>query len=126
MKAFAHAAAAGLIMRGFESRTAAHIAHLQTKSYAAHKALGEYYDGIIDLVDSFAEGYQGIYGIIAQYPDYDEIEREKDMVKMLTNLRDWITAHRAEAGRGQTELENDIDSITSLINSTLYKLKHLS
>lgn len=113
-------------MRGFESRTAAHIAHLQTKSFAAHKALNEYYDEIIDLVDSFAEGYQGVYGIITDYPDYDEIEREKDMVKMLQGLREWIVAHRDEAARKQTELENDIDSIISLIDSTLYKLRFLS
>ena len=29
----------------------------QTRSYAAHKALNEFYDEIVDLADSFAEAY---------------------------------------------------------------------
>ena len=33
------------------SGTNAHLLHLQTDSFAKHKALGEYYEEIIDLVD---------------------------------------------------------------------------
>jgi len=39
----------------FASRTQAHIFHLQTTSYAQHIALGEYYGGIVDLVDGLTE-----------------------------------------------------------------------
>ena len=35
------------------SRTQAHIFHLQTQSFATHKALNKYYDEIIDLLDAF-------------------------------------------------------------------------
>lgn len=42
------------------SSTAAHFLHLQTASYAAHKALGHYYENIVDLADKYAEAYQGI------------------------------------------------------------------
>lgn len=57
-----------LVCRLFQARTAAHMAHLQTRSFAEHKALNEFYDEVVGLADSFAETYQGIFGIIEQYP----------------------------------------------------------
>ena len=48
----------------FAGRTATHIMHLKTKSYAEHKALNEFYDEIIDLVDGLAEATQGQYGLL--------------------------------------------------------------
>ena len=58
----------------FASRTQAHVFHLQTNSFAAHKALNEYYDGIIDLADGIAESIQGKYGIITGYSNIDLLE----------------------------------------------------
>ena len=49
------------------SRTQAHVFHLQTVSYTSHKALNEYYEKIIDIVDRYAEVYQGKYGVIRGY-----------------------------------------------------------
>ena len=37
-----------LIERLFHARNAAHIAHWKTKSYAEHKALGHYYEDVIE------------------------------------------------------------------------------
>ena len=48
----------------FLARDVAHSAHLNTRSYAKHQALGGFYDEIIDLADKFAEMYQGKYGLI--------------------------------------------------------------
>jgi len=45
------------------SRTQIHIYHLQTKSFAVHKALNDYYDGVVDLFDGLVESYQGKHGI---------------------------------------------------------------
>ena len=36
----------------FHSRDTMHIAHLQTTSFAEHKALNGYYNGILDLTDT--------------------------------------------------------------------------
>jgi len=44
----------------FLARDVTHSAHLNTRSYAKHQALGVFYDEIIDLADKFAEMYQGI------------------------------------------------------------------
>ena len=46
----------------FAGRTVTHIQHLKTKSYAEHKALNKFYDGIIDSVDGLDEATQGQYG----------------------------------------------------------------
>ena len=41
------------------SREQAHVFHLTTKSFAAHKALQAYYEGIVPLLDTYAETYMG-------------------------------------------------------------------
>jgi hypothetical protein len=39
----------------FLARDVAHSVHLNTRSYAKHKALQKFYGGIVDLADGFAE-----------------------------------------------------------------------
>ena len=49
------------------SRTQAHEFHLRVKgtgSLALHKALQEYYESIIPLLDGLIEAYQGQFGVI--------------------------------------------------------------
>lgn len=53
-----------LISRVFASRNATHIEHWRTKSYAAHIALGEFYDGVIDNIDGIVEAYQGAFDLV--------------------------------------------------------------
>ena len=113
---------AALIALCFESRTKAHYAHLQTKSFAEHKALDDYYNSIIDLTDGFAESYQGRFGIITSYP---EIKIEfTDCVEIIKTTRDWIDANRSDCGLF-SELQNSIDNIVELCNDTIYKLTNL-
>ena len=40
----------------FLARDVTHSVHLNTRSYSKHKALQKFYENIIDLADSFAEG----------------------------------------------------------------------
>ena len=50
----------------FESREMTHVYHLQITgegSYAGHKALDEYYNEVLDLIDDLIETYQGQYEI---------------------------------------------------------------
>ena len=114
-----------LVMRCFHARTCAHVLHLQTKSYAAHKALNEFYDEIVPLADKFAESYQGDYGLIDDYPfKYTHV---KDGVSLMEEMGDWIADHRSECGdEDDTYLQNIIDEIVALTKSTLYKLRHLT
>ena len=48
----------------FLARDVTHSVHLNTRSYAKHKALGKFYTGVVDLADAFAEAYQGRHGLI--------------------------------------------------------------
>jgi uncharacterized protein DUF5856 len=118
-------ACAELVARCFHARTNAHFQHLSTHSFAAHKALEEFYLSIVERADAFAEAYQGRYGLIADYSGLN-FKLETDPEKMLTELRTWVGAHRYECGSGSdTELQNLIDEIVALIDSTVYKLRFL-
>lgn len=114
---------AALIMQLFHARTNAHVLHLRTRSFAAHKALNEFYDEIVGLTDDLAESYQGRYGI----QDYPELpyKQESDAVMMLRSLRRYIDENRMMMCE-HSEIQNKIDEIVELLNSTLYKLENLS
>ena len=55
---------ADLIGHLFLARDVTHSVHLNTRSYAKHKALGSFYGKIINLADDLAEMYQGRHGLI--------------------------------------------------------------
>lgn len=114
---------AALIMQLFHARTNAHVLHLRTRSFAAHKALNEFYDEVVGLTDDLAESFQGRYGI----QDYPELpyKQESDAVMMLRSLRRYIDENRLNMC-DHSEIQNTIDEIVSLLNSTLYKLENLS
>lgn len=102
--------------------TNAHILHFQTRSYAQHMALGDFYAGLGDLVDEFVEAYQGKYGIIYPYPtDYDP---PAEPVAYLNSLKTGVAQMRTRLPK-DSELQNLVDEIASLIDSTLYKLRFL-
>lgn len=96
--------------------------HLSTDSFAAHQALGDYYTQIIDLVDQYAEAFMGRYKQIKKWPE--DFHNAKDPVEYLTNLKDFVIEARKELPQ-DSELQNLVDEIADLINSTLYKLRFL-
>lgn len=110
----------------FEARTAAHIMHLQTRSYATHKALDEFYHGVVEAADAYLEAYQGVYGIIKEYPSMDEFEDMRDPKALMTKLRNFLVTNREACCEGETELENLYDGLIDLVDSTTYKLRFLS
>lgn len=114
---------AALIMQLFHARTNAHVLHLRSRSYAQHKALNEFYDEIVDLTDDLAESYQGRYGI-QSYPDVP-YKGENDPIMLMRGLRRYIDENRM-AMCEHSELQNVIDEIVTLLNSTIYKLENLS
>lgn len=111
-----------LISLCFEARTRTHILHLQTKSFAAHKALNEYYDGILSIADSLAEAHQGREGIISTYPKFSL--DASDPAKLVEQVRSWVDKNR-KACSPYSEIQNIIDELQDLNNTTLYKLKNL-
>tara|TARA_R110002126_G_scaffold229968_1_gene374202 strand:+ start:1883 stop:2257 length:375 start_codon:yes stop_codon:yes gene_type:complete len=106
----------------FHSGTNAHFMHLQTSSFSIHSALNDYYHQIIDLTDAWAEGYQGCYEIIRDYPN--TFHSETDPTKYLTKIKEFVKDYRVHLPE-DTQLQNLVDEIASLIDSTLYKLRFL-
>ena len=104
------------------SGTVAHFMHLSTDSFAAHSALGDYYTEIIDLVDQYAEAFMGRYEQIKKWPE--EFHSASEPVDYFTNLKDFVAQARQDLPQ-DTELQNLVDEIADLVNSTLYKLRFL-
>jgi hypothetical protein len=107
------------------SQTQVHALHLQTKSYSEHKALQNYYEGIDGLVDGIIESYQGKYDIIEGYKSYDIVNYKSTeaTIKYLKDLDNKVQKLRGCCK--DTYIQNQIDNVNELINSTLYKLRFL-
>ncbi len=114
-----------MVSKLLHSRTQSHVFHLQTKSYAEHKALQDYYEDVVDLIDEITESYQGKHGIIEGYKSYDIVNYQnnsqvvkyfQDLEKEVQKLREFFK---------ESYLQNEIDNVEKLINSTIYKLKYL-
>ncbi len=110
----------------FLARDVTHSVHLNTRSYAKHKALGKFYEGVIDLADTYAEAYQGRHGLIGPISLMS--------AKKTSNVVDFLEDQLAEIEKNRyvfcekddTALQNIIDEIVALYLSTLYKLKFLA
>ena len=109
------------------SATVTHFMHLQTEgegSFARHSALGAYYDSIVELVDGLAESIQGAYDeIIKPYPPMFG-NYEGDALTYVKTLRDYVREARKELP-ADSEIQNEIDAIATLLNTTCYKLTRL-
>jgi len=116
-----------LVATMFVAREYAHRAHLRVTgpgSFAAHSALGEFYNEIIDNADSITEAYQGRHGII-EIP-YLPLPKQEDYVAVLETLLDDIEKLRYDAvDKKDTAIQNLIDTAVETFLSTLYKLKNL-
>jgi hypothetical protein len=114
-----------LISYLFHSRTQAHIFHLQTQSYAEHMALNVYYDGIVPLIDGIVEAYQGKYGIVKGYSNFNlmEYNNTQQVVAYLEALCKAV--YEVYQSTEDTNIQNLLDGITDLIKSTIYKLQNL-
>ena len=114
-----------IICKLLHSQTQVHILHLQTTSYSEHKALQKYYEGIDGLVDGLVESYQGKHGLVKNYKTFDMVDYKSNdqLIKYFKELLDVISDNRDSVK--ESYLQNQIDTVEELINSTLYKLKFL-
>lgn len=106
----------------FTARSAAHIAHLQTSSYAEHMALDSFYKDIVDLADRYAEASIGLAGPLKFSESQPAMELRP--MTMLKNLRS--TVAEARKACKDEALLNILAEIDELIYSTAYKVGRLS
>lgn len=105
------------------SATNTHILHLQSRNYSEHKALGKFYEEIVELTDGLIESYQGRKGVLVDYPNTYDPPKQTGLDEIL-ELASFIDANRSVLGT-ESELQNEVDSIRSLVDSTIYKLIYL-
>lgn len=106
-----------------QSNEQAIVFHHQTTSFSCHKAMDNYYNKIVGLLDGLIESVSGIYGRPMGYElvnpvDYQSVEQvqayfqalyaEVQSERQVTFQESWI--------------QNQIDGIAELIAETLYLL----
>ena len=112
------------------SRTQVHSFHLGVKgigSFSAHVALGNYYDTIGGLVDGLVEAYQGQYGLIKLQPvsGLDTNNDIKNIIAYFEKMCQAVAKLRQDEKLQMSWLQNDIDTVVTLLYSTKYKLVNL-
>ena len=110
-----------------QSRTQAHSFHLGVKgigSHSAHIALGEYYDTIGGLIDGLVETYQGKEGLIqlSGIGTLDKNNDIKNIIKYFETLCGMVARLRQNPKLKDSWIQNDIDTVVSLMYRTKYKL----
>lgn len=117
---------ADFIGQFFLARDVTHSVHLNTRSYAKHKALQEFYEEIVGLADGLAEAYQGRHGLIGAIT-LQSAKKTTNVIEFLEDQLEEIEKERYTiCEKTDTALQNLIDGIVELYLSTLYKLKFLS
>jgi len=110
----------------FLARDVTHSVHLNTRSYAKHKALNKFYVGIIGLADDLAEAYQGRHGLIGPIT-LQSAKKTNNVVEFLEDSLKTIEEMRYEVvDKDDAAIQNLIDSIVVLYLQTIYKLKFLA
>ena len=117
---------ADLIGHLFLARDVTHSVHLNTRSYAKHKALGGFYDKVIDLADDLAEAYQGRHGLIGPITLHSAKKTTNVVDFLEDSLKDVEELRYKVCEKDDTAIQNIIDEIVGLYLKTLYKLKFLA
>ena len=112
------------------SRTQTHSFHLGQRgvgSFSAHSALQLYYLNIAGLIDGLVEAYQGQYGLIKLQPvsGLDTNNDIKNVIAYFDKLIAVVAKLRKDEKLQMSWLQNDIDTIVTLLYSTKYKLVNL-
>jgi len=104
----------------FQARDIIHLSHLKINSYAKHKALNNFYDDLLDLIDTLVESYQGENGI--QSIETPASKAQEPIAYLKTLLE--VVKSAAPLFKDSDYL-NVLDEIKTLIKRTLYKLQYL-
>ena len=105
-----------------------HRLHLRVTgdgSFAAHKALGEFYEGLHGHADTLIEGYQGVAEKLLNYTNMPirTLDTTADAVGYLRDLYNSI--NKLQGMMPYSEIVNNLDLVKDSINSTKYKLLFL-
>jgi hypothetical protein len=115
-----------LVSRVFYARNVAHFEHWQANgvgAYARHTTLGEFYDGVIDALDTLVEAYQGAFELIGTVKAPKT--KAEEILMILIEDAEWIEKHHESICKGNRAVANLVDGVTGVYLSTIYKLRNL-
>jgi len=96
--------------------------HHQTTSFSEHKALKNYYEEIIPLLDGLIESVQGVYPRIGAYTLVNPVDWNDGIsTTYFKGLYQYVQEHRKMVYQ-ESWIQNQIDEIAQLIVDTLYQL----
>jgi hypothetical protein len=104
------------------------VYHWQSFGYAEHKALGNYYDTMSDLVDGFVESYQGKYGreFVNVGVLHLEDMKEYSIPNYCKDISDWLRVFRKSLENmdsyNTTDLQNTLDEMIASTDRLAYLL----
>ena len=102
-----------LVGKSLTMVTQAHVWHLQTKSFAAHKALDDYYNVMQDKSDELAELFLGVGGKLTfRGPEIKNFVSVEDTRAQLENFK-------ADFVKAETELMKEENSIFHAVGDTV-------
>lgn len=96
--------------------------HWGTDSYSKHKALGDAYDTLNDLVDEFVEILLGKYGKdLTPISINIKTESELDVNSAINEIAEFLSNDLSNSlNEGDTDLLNIRDEMLSIVNKTKY------
>ncbi len=113
------------VMCSLNAVTDTHIMHWTADTYSKHQALGEFYSGLEDLIDSWAEAFMGKAGVLTGFPTQAPVTNADPLAYIRGYLVKVDTYRRAAAFPQDTALQNIVDEMVALAQSTAYKLERL-
>lgn len=101
--------------------------HLKATRHSIHTILEEYYSDAQEIIDTIIESYQGKFGVVTEYGNRI-FECGKSCLEYLQELRDFIENGKLMLPEitSSSEILSEIDTLTTKIDTTLYKLKNLT
>lgn len=113
-----------LAIRVFAARDLAHLAHWSSKSFSQHSALGDFYEGVIPVLDDIVELSQGV-GDLIEVNELPKVAKPKDILAFLEDEAVWIGENRKKITQGIPAIDNKLQELEAIYFRTIYKLKNL-
>lgn len=101
------------------------ILHWQTSSFARHKAYGEIYEELDDLIDKFVEVYQGKYPRIKFENELNIVLRDTEDLDLNQYILQFISVLINDISQQVEEKDSDLFNIRDEILALVHKLKYL-
>jgi hypothetical protein len=105
-----------------QAKTQGQVWHHQTEVYSEHKALGHFYEGITDHIDSIVESLQGYGPRITGYTTKPLVDwKLGQSMEYLKGLCQYVQNERQGLG-AESWIQNQIDDLQKFLYQIKYEL----